>query len=106
MKRASTNSLREPSVALALVVGEEPRLLNDLAKQLAELSLSSKREAELARLPPDSALSQRLHAIDTHSPKLIDGMKQLVLDFSKPAAALAGRIKPRSAKALKAKLRS
>ena len=46
MKRASTNSLREPSVALALVVGEEPRLLNDLAKQLAELSLSSKREAE------------------------------------------------------------
>lgn len=98
MKRLGTNSLREPSEALALVLGDEPRPLNDLAKTLAEMNLSKKRHHQLADLPPGSALATRLQSLRADSPKLIEGMKQLVLDFSKPVSAVAGRLKARNAK--------
>jgi|CXWL01.1.fsa_nt_gi hypothetical protein len=98
MKRLSTNSLREPSLALATVLGAEPRPLNDLAKELAEMNLSKRRYHQLAELPAESALAVRLQSLKVDSPKLIEGMKQVVLDFSKPVSAVAGRIRARNAK--------
>ncbi len=76
-------ALRRPTGALIEVLGKDPRPLQELVDQLAGMDLEELRDDELAEVPHNSALGERLRTIDLDG-DLAGQLAALVIDFSEP----------------------
>jgi hypothetical protein len=76
---------RKPKEALAVALGSEPRPLEVLVEDLCGMDLEEMRDDELAEVPPDSLLGQRLQAIELDSISFADDVRSVILAFSTPA---------------------
>jgi hypothetical protein len=76
---------RIPTGELASVIGAKAAPVWKLVKALMAMDLEERRDDALAQLRPDGPLARRLDALDIDDPALGVRLREVVVEFSRPA---------------------